>query len=68
MNIEIMRAFVRMRQMLAAHAELAVKLAALEKKYDAQFKVVFDAIRALMEPPAVEAKRGRIGFRMGADA
>jgi hypothetical protein len=56
-NIEIMRAFVRMRQILAAHAELAVKLAALETKYDSQFKVVFDAIRALMEPSAVEPKR-----------
>jgi hypothetical protein len=62
-NIEIMRAFVRMRQLLAAHADLATKLAALEKKYDAQFKVVFDAIRALMEPLAVEPKRGRIGFQ-----
>jgi ORF6N domain len=62
-NVEIMRAFVRMRQqLLAAHAGLAVKLAALEKKYDAQFKVVFDAIRALMEPPPAEPKRGRIGF------
>src|SRR5947209_5896285 len=49
-NIEIMRAFVRMRQMLAANAGLARKLDALEKKYDDQFKVVFDAIRALMEP------------------
>ena len=60
-----MRAIVRMRQLLAAHADLAVKLAALEKKYDSQFKVVFDAIRALMEPPAVESKRGRIGFHHG---
>jgi hypothetical protein len=64
-NVEIMRAFVRMRQMLAANADLARKLDALEKRYDAQFKVVFDAIRALMEPPAVEPKRGRIGFRGG---
>jgi hypothetical protein len=61
-NIEIMRAFVRLRRMLASHADLARKLAALEKKYDAQFKVVFDAIRKLMEPPAPEAKRRRIGF------
>ena len=60
-NIEIMRAFVRLRQMLASHAGLARKLAALEKKYDAQFKVVFDAIRELMTPP--EPKRRRIGFR-----
>jgi len=63
-NVEIMRAFVRMRQLLATHADLAAKLAALEKKYDAQFKVVFDAIRALMEPPPAEPKRWRIGFRM----
>lgn len=60
-NIEIMRAFVRLRQMLASNAELARKLAALENKYDAQFKVVFDAIRELMSPPP--AKRRRIGFR-----
>ena len=60
-NIEIMRTFVRLRQMLASNAELARKLASLEKKYDAQFKVVFDAIRELMKPP--EPKRSRIGFR-----
>jgi hypothetical protein len=51
-NIEIMRAFVRLRQMLQQNTELARKLAALEKKYDAQFKVVFDAIRELMTPPS----------------
>jgi hypothetical protein len=50
-NIEIMRAFVRLRQMLGANVELAKKLDALEKKYDAQFRVVFDAIRELMTPP-----------------
>ena len=50
-NIEIMRAFIRLRRMLASHADLAKKLASLEKKYDAQFKVVFDAIRQLMAPP-----------------
>jgi hypothetical protein len=50
-NIEIMRAFVRLRQMLASHADLARKLAQLERKYDAQFKVVFDAIREMMERP-----------------
>lgn len=60
-NIEIMRAFVRLRRMLASHAELARKLAALEKKYDAQFKVVFDAIRELMSPPK-PGKRRPIGF------
>jgi hypothetical protein len=60
-NIEIMRAFVRMRQILATHVDLARKLEALEKKYDAQFKVVFDAIRELMTPPP-EPTRGRFGF------
>ena len=59
-NIEIMRAFVRLRKMLASHADLARKLDALEKKYDAQFKVVFDAIRQMMTPP--ESKRRHIGF------
>jgi hypothetical protein len=51
-NIAIMRTFVRLREMLLSNAELARKLAALENKYDAQFKVVFDAIRELMLPPA----------------
>ena len=59
-NIEIMRAFVRLRQMLQQNADLARQLAALEKKYDAQFKVVFDAIRELMEPAPRAARR--IGF------
>jgi hypothetical protein len=49
-NIGIMRAFVRLRQMIASNVGLARKLAALEKKYDAQFKAVFDAIRELMTP------------------
>jgi hypothetical protein len=56
-----MRTFVRLRQMLATHADLARKLASLEKKYDAQFKVVFDAIRRLMAPPPFKNKRP-IGF------
>jgi hypothetical protein len=60
-NIEIMRAFVRLRQMLASNAGLGRKLAELEKKYDAQFKVVFDAIRELMTPPDPKKKRS-IGF------
>jgi len=60
-NIEIMRAFVRLRQMLASNVDLARKLAALEKKYDAQFRVVFDAIRELMTPPEPKKKRP-IGF------
>ena len=61
-NIEIMRAFVRLRRMLASHADLRRKLAALERRYDKQFRVVFDAIRALMAPPTAEQK-ARIGFR-----
>ena len=60
-NIEIMRVFVRLRQMLASNAGLARKLVALEKKYDAQFRVVFDAIRELMIPPEPKKKRP-IGF------
>ena len=60
-NIEIMRAFVRMRQILATHADLGRKLEALEKKYDTQFKVVFDAIRELMTPPPAPP-RGKFGF------
>jgi hypothetical protein len=60
-NVEIMRAFVRMRQLLLAHADLARKLDVLEKKYDAQFRVVFDAIRQLMTPTP-NPPRGRIGF------
>jgi len=59
-NIEIMRTFVRLRQMLSSNAELAKQLKELERKYDHQFKVVFDAIRQLMTPP--EPKRKQIGF------
>jgi hypothetical protein len=59
-NIAIMRTFVRLREMLLSNADLARKLNALEKKYDAQFRVVFDAIRELMMPP--EPRRRQIGF------
>jgi hypothetical protein len=51
MSVYVIRAFVQFRQVLATHADLARKLAALEQKYDIQFKVVFDAIRELMAPP-----------------
>ncbi len=62
-NIEIMRAFVRLRQILATHKELAKKLQELEKKYDMRFKAVFEAIWKLME---VEVKpKRRIGFAVG---
>lgn len=60
-NIEIMRAFVRLRRVLASHADLARRLTALERKYDGQFAGVFRAIRDLMAPDA--AARRRIGFR-----
>jgi len=60
-NVEIMRAFVRLRRILASHADLARKLDDLERKYDAQFKVVFDAIRQLMQPPEQGTPR-EVGF------
>ncbi|MBP7829406.1 MAG: ORF6N domain-containing protein [Kiritimatiellae bacterium] len=61
-NIAIMRAFVRLRQMLSAHADLARKLEDLERKYDKQFRAVFDALRELMNPPAPPRKP--IGFHI----
>ena len=64
-NIGIMRAFVKLRQMLSSNVELARKLATMEQKYDTQFKVVFDAIRQLMSPPA-KPKR-EIGFHVKYD-
>jgi len=63
-NIEIMRAFVRIRALAGHSRELARRIDALESKYDSQFKVVFDAIRQLMAPAAPAAKR-RIGFISG---
>lgn len=62
-NIAIMRAFVRLREILATHKDLARKLEDMEKKYDAKFKIVFDVLRKLMEPP--ETPRRPIGFRAG---
>jgi hypothetical protein len=64
-NIEIMRAFVRLRLMLAEHADLARKLESLEKRYNAKFRVVFDAIRELMTPQVAPSKP--IGFRRDED-
>ena len=61
-NIGIMRAFVRLRELLTSNKELARKLEELEKKYDAQFQVVFEAIRQLMAPPPGPEKKRRIGF------
>ncbi len=60
-NIEIMRAFVKLREIMASHAELAKKLDDLEKKYDKQFKAVFQAIRQLMEQPVSPSRQ--IGFK-----
>jgi len=65
-NIEIMRAFVKLREMLSTHKDLARKLADMEKKYDSQFKVVFDAIRQLVSPTV--PKKGTIGFGREKDA
>lgn len=62
-NIAIMRAFVKLRELLATHKDLARKLDELEEKYDAQFRVVFEAIRKLMTP-SVPRNRRRIGFRL----
>jgi hypothetical protein len=64
-NIEIMRAFVRLREMILSHQELSRKLDALEEKYDHQFKIIFDAIRQLMAPAPEPAKKRRIGFYVG---
>ena len=58
-----MRAFVRLRQMLSANKDLERRLDALEQRYDGQFKVVFDAIRALMEEPE-KPRRKKIGFEV----
>lgn len=59
-NVEIVRTFVRLRQMITSHADLARKLDSLEQKYDAPFRGVFDAIRELMKPP--ETRKKKIGF------
>jgi len=59
-NIQIMRTFTRLREMLMTHKDLKEKIEAMEKKYDYQFKIVFDAIKELLEPP-VKAKK-KIGF------
>jgi hypothetical protein len=61
-SVHVVRAFVRLREVLATHKGLSRKLEELEKKYDAQFKVVFDAIRQLMAPPT--KPRHSIGFRV----
>ena len=64
-SVQVVRAFVRLRQLLSSNAELARKLESLEKKYDTQFRVVFDAIRKLMTPEPT--KRREIGFHVKHD-
>ena len=64
-SVMVVRVFVKLRQMLASNAELSRKLDTMEKKYDAQFKVVFDAIRQLMSPP--EKPKREIGFHVKPD-
>ena len=59
-SIQIVKPFIRLRELLASNKELAKKIEELEKKYDVQFKIVFDAIRQLMPPP--EPKKKKIGF------
>lgn len=60
-NIQIMRAFTQLRQMLITHEDLKRKIETMEKKYDRQFRAVFDAIRQLIEPKD-KSKKKRIGF------
>ena len=62
-SVQVVRAFIKLRQMLTSNAELARKLSDLERRYDSQFKVVFDAIRQLMSPPVPQRKQ--IGFTKG---
>jgi hypothetical protein len=59
-SVQVVRAFVKMRNMLGSHDELAKKISSLEKKYDGQFKIVFEAIRKLMMPP--DKPKTEIGF------
>lgn len=69
-SIEIIRSFVRLRELLSTHTELARQLESLENRYDAQFKVVFDAIRQLMAPAPTteqEEKKGKIGYKVTED-
>ncbi len=64
-SVEVVRAFIRLREMLSAHRELAGRLDNLERRYAGQFKAVFQAIRQLMDPSKQPARR-QIGFRGGA--
>ena len=61
-NIQIMRTFTKLRELLVTHKDLQRKIEDMESKYDEQFKIVFEAIRQLLEPPIPEKPKGRIGF------
>jgi len=65
-NIQIIRTFIKLRQLLLAHADLKRKIEAMEKKYDKHFRIVFEAVRKLLEPPPEKPKR-RIGFHTQTD-
>ncbi|MBM4056315.1 MAG: ORF6N domain-containing protein [Planctomycetes bacterium] len=60
-NIQIMRAFIKLKEMLSTHKDLKLKIEEMEKRYDYQFKIVFDAIKQLLEPPT--KSKGKIGFQ-----
>ena len=60
-NIQIMRAFIKLKEMLSTHKDLKQKIEEMEKRYDYQFKIVFDAIKQLLEPPV--KPKGKIGFQ-----
>lgn len=66
-NIAIMRAFVRLREILATNRELATKVEAMEQRYDAQFKVIFEVIQKLMAPPPEDSPRRGLGFTVDKD-
>ena len=60
-NIQIIRTFTKLREMILTHKELQKKIESMESKYDYQFKIVFDAIKQLLKPP--EKPKKRIGYR-----
>ena len=64
-NIQIMRTFTKLRELLATHKDLQIKIEEMERKYDHQFKIVFDAIKQLLAPP--EVRKRKIGFGREAD-
>lgn len=61
-NIQIMRTFIKLKELMLTHKDLQKKIEEMEKKYDYQFKVVFDAIRELLEPSKEQGSRKAIGF------